>query len=81
MAKICRVIQIKLKRLASKMSVWSLIYQQSVFKRYHGDKHFLEFYLQDGGKNQLAYTSLPPYVYHSLLTAYHRIGSDFTKPI
>jgi len=81
MAKICRVIQIKFKRLASKMSVWSLIYQQSVFKRYHGDKHFLEFYLQDGGKNQLAYTSLWPYVYRSLLTGYHRIGSDFTKPI
>ena len=26
------------------------------FKRYHtvSDKHFSEFYLQDGGKNQLA---------------------------
>jgi len=23
-------------------------------KRYHNDKHFSEFYLQDGGKNQLA---------------------------
>jgi len=22
----------------------------SVFKRYHSDKHFSEFYLQDGGK-------------------------------
>ena len=31
-----------------------MIYQQSVFKRYHSDKHFKEFYLQDGGKNQLA---------------------------
>ena len=29
-------------------------YQQSVFKRYHSDKHFSGFYLQDGGKNQLA---------------------------
>jgi len=28
----------------------SLTYQQSIFKRYHSDKHFLEFYLQDGGK-------------------------------
>ena len=27
----------------------------SVFKRYHSDKHFSEFYLQDGGKNQLAW--------------------------
>jgi len=24
------------------------------FKRYHSDKHLSEFYLQDGGKNQLA---------------------------
>ena len=24
-------------------------------ERYHGDKHFSEFYLQDGGKNQLVY--------------------------
>ena len=29
-------------------------YQQRVFKWYHSDKHFSEFYLQDGGKNQLA---------------------------
>ena len=36
------------------MSIWSLTYQQSVFKRYHSDKHFSEFYLQDGGKNQPA---------------------------
>jgi len=28
--------------------------QQSVFQRYHSDKHFSEFYLQDGGKNPLA---------------------------
>jgi len=25
-----------------------------VFKRYHSDKHFSEFYLQDGDKSQLA---------------------------
>jgi len=31
------------------MSVWSLTYQQSVFKRCHSDKRFSEFYLQDGG--------------------------------
>ena len=29
------------------------MYQQSGFKRYHSDKDFSEFYLQDGGKNQL----------------------------
>ena len=29
-------------------------YQQSVFKHYHSSKHSSEFYLQDGGKNQLA---------------------------
>jgi len=28
--------------------------QQSLFKRYHSDKQLSEFYLQDGGKNQLA---------------------------
>jgi len=27
-----------------------MTYQQSVFKRYHSDKHLSEFYLQDGGK-------------------------------
>ena len=32
-----------------------MTYQQSVFKLYHSDKHFSEFYLQDGVKNQLAY--------------------------
>jgi len=29
-------------------------YQQSVFNRYETDKHLSEFYLKDGGKNQLA---------------------------
>ena len=55
------------------MSTWSLTYQQSVslFKRYHGDKHFSEFYLQDGGKSQLAkvwnkITSLSPYVFDNV---------------
>ena len=37
----------------------------SVFKRYHSDVHFSEFYPQDGGENQLAWltnkiTSLTP---------------------
>jgi len=36
------------------MSIWSSSYQQSMFKRFHNDKHLSEFYLQDGGKNQLA---------------------------
>jgi len=44
MAKICRVIQIKLNQLCPHAS---LTYQQSAFKRYHSDKHF-----SDGGKNQ-----------------------------
>ena len=42
MAKIYRVIQIKLNQF-KKSSIWSLTYQQSVFKRYHSDKHFSEF--------------------------------------
>jgi len=36
------------------MSIWSPSYQQSVLKRYHSDKQLSEFYLQDGGKSQLA---------------------------
>ena len=35
------------------MSTRSLTCQKRVFKRYHSDKHFSQFYLQDGGKNQL----------------------------
>ena len=35
-------------------SLRKYLYAQSVFKRYHSDKHFSDFYLQDGGKNQLA---------------------------
>ena len=31
------------------MSIRSLAYQQSVFKRYCSSQHFSEFYLQDGG--------------------------------
>jgi len=50
------------------MSTGSLTYQQSTFERYHSDENFSEFYLQDGGENQLAeiwneITSLSPYVY------------------
>ena len=36
------------------MSVWSLTYEQSAFTQYHSNKHFSEFYPQDGGENQLA---------------------------
>jgi len=42
MAKIYRVIEIKLKQF-KKMSIQSLTYQQSVFKSYHSDRHFSEF--------------------------------------
>ena len=37
-----------------KMSVWSLVCQQSIFQRYHRGKHLWEFYPQDGGESQLA---------------------------
>jgi len=38
------------------MSIGSLTHQNRVFKRYHSDTHNIlkKFYLQDGGKNQLA---------------------------
>jgi len=67
MANICRVIQIKWNQF-KKMSIWWLTYQQRAFKQYNSDKHLSQFYLQDGGKNQLAQiwnkiTSLSPYVY------------------
>ena len=35
-------------------NVWSLSCQQSVFQRYHSEKHLWEFYPQHGGKSQLA---------------------------
>ena len=43
MATIYRVIQKKVNQF-KKMSTWSLTYKQSVFKRYHRDKHFSEFF-------------------------------------
>jgi len=36
-----------------KMSVWSLACRQSIFYRYHSEKHLREFYPQDGGESQL----------------------------
>ena len=47
-------IQITLNQKNEKMSVWSLTYQQSVFKRYHSDKHFSEFLPTRWRQNQLA---------------------------
>jgi len=43
MAKIYCVIQKNWISYFKKMSIWSLTYQQSLFKRYHSDKHFSEF--------------------------------------
>jgi len=40
------------------MSILPLTYQESVFKRYHSDKHVSEFYVQDGGKNHRYGTKL-----------------------
>ena len=50
------------------MSIGLLTYQQSVFKHYRSDKHFSEFYIHDGGKNQLIQmwnkiTSPSPYIH------------------
>ena len=62
-----------------KMYVRSLACQQSVFRRYHSEKHFLEFYPQDGGESQLAlklrhcrpmYKFLPITLVHLLYTNY-----------
>jgi len=43
MAKIYCVIQKNWISYFKKMSIWSLTYQESLFKRYHSDKHFSEF--------------------------------------
>jgi len=44
-----------------------MTYQQGVYKRYHsGDKHFSEFYLQDGGKNHVIRTEWRSYRDHRL---------------
>ena len=45
-----------------------MTYQQSVSKRYHSDKHFQEFCIQDSGENQMTLIwnlrhALSPYVY------------------
>jgi len=37
-----------------KISIWSLTYPHCVFKWYHSDKHFSEFYVQDRRENQLS---------------------------
>ena len=53
--QIYRVVQIKMnKQLVGENVHMITDYEQSVFKRIHSDKHFSEFYLQDGVKNQLA---------------------------
>ena len=54
------------------MSIRSIAYQQSVYKRCYSNQHFSEFYLQDGGENQLVQlwneiTSLSPYVYANIV--------------
>ena len=72
----------------------SLTYRQSVFKRYHSDKHFLEFYLQDGGKTNWhtdyiwnKITSLSPNVTpycHVVMYKYvviHNTGSTYVSII
>ena len=55
-----------------------MTYQQGVFKRYHsGDKHFSEFYLQDGGKNHVIRTEWRSYRGHRLcdVTSLHPVYS------
>jgi len=42
-----------LNNIQSAVSLWSLCCQQSVFQRYHNEKHLWELYPQDGGERQL----------------------------
>ena len=67
MAKIYRVIQIKLNQIVYEMFTRSLDYQQSVFKRYHSDKHFSGFLptrwrQKSTGIDTEKITTLSPYV-------------------
>jgi len=55
MAKIYRVIQIKLNQLVQENVRIITDLPIKRIKRYHSDKNFLDFFcLQNGGKNQLA---------------------------
>ena len=54
MAKIDRVIQIKLNHLVYENVHMSTDLQSKRIYRYHSDNISQSFYLQDGGKNQLA---------------------------
>ena len=62
-----------------KMSVRSLVCQQSVFQRYQSEKHICQFYPQDGGESQLASKlrhSHPVYTHDKLLAKFKNV-SDF----
>jgi len=67
MANIYRVIQMKLNQLLKEnVHVIADLPTKRIWA-HHNDKHFSEFYLQDGGRNQVAWiwnkiTSLSPYV-------------------
>jgi len=56
------------------MSIRSLTYQQSVSKRYHSDKHFWEFYLQDGAQKSTDIDTEQNYVSVTLYTCIHKIA-------
>jgi len=51
MAKMYPVIRVKLNQLVYE-NIHTII--SLAIKRYCSDQHFSEFYLQDGGENQLA---------------------------
>ena len=55
-ANVSCVIRIKLNQIVQENvhMVTDFNIVQDKFKCYHSDKHFSEFYLQNGGKNQLA---------------------------
>ena len=54
MAKIYRVIHIKIGAVSLRKCHMITDLPKSVFKRHHSDKYFSEFYLQDGGKHRPA---------------------------
>jgi len=58
-----------------------MTYQQSVFKHYHSDRHFSQFYLQDGGKKPTGIDMEQNYVTVTLHIRRHLYAEHKMRPI
>ena len=80
MAKIDRAVQIKLNQLFKKSSIWSLTYQQSVFKRYHSEKHFSEFLPTRRRQKSTGIDMELNYVSHAMCSIDNSLNSTMNVP-